>query len=206
MRTIETTVFKFNELSDTAKQKAIDRMRETDFYQSSEYFSTVKKALDEMFGLELTSWDIDWDNINRSDWKINFDRMEDYRLELTGQRLRTYLVNNLWCIFFERKHWGKYAKNESTGKWRYPYYSKIQRVKSCCPFTGFMGDECFLDVFRDFLDKPNEDYTLQELIETGVHNVFRAACDEWEAIQSDDYTIESIEANEYEFTEDGEMI
>jgi hypothetical protein len=205
MRTIETTVYQFSELSDTSKQKAIDRMRETDFHQSSEYFSTVKKALDEMFGLKLTNWNIYWDNINRSNWKINFDRMEDYHLEMTGIRLHKWLTNNLWHVFFERKHWGKYAKNEKTGKWRYPYYSKIQRVESSCPFTGCGTDEDFLDCFRDFIKKPTND-TLQELIENAVWNTFNAAYKEWEAIQSDDYTIESIEANEYEFTEDGEMI
>lgn len=206
MRTIitETIAYKFDELSEAAKQRAIDNCRETEFFAVDEYFATIKKGL-ELFGLKLTNWQIDFDSVNRSSWSINFDRLEESNLEMKGQRLRTWLINNLWSAFFERKHWGPYAKNEKTDKWRYAYYSKIQYIQSSCPFTGCGTDEDFLDIFRDFLKKPTG-LNLQDLIEQAVHNTFKAACDEWEAIQTDEYTLETIEANDYEFDEHGNLI
>lgn len=208
MRTITTTtnVFTFDELSEDAKEKAIENCRETEFLQSGEYFETLNKALD-VFGLKLTNWSIDWDCLGRSSWKTNIGRLDDTICEdMTGNRLRTWLLNNHGDIFRERKHYGKYFFPENSKKGRYPRYSKIHWQETCCPFTGFMGDECFLDVFRNFIKSPDKNTNLTDLIESAVHAVFQAGANEWEAIQSDAYTIEQIKEQGLEFTEYGKNI
>lgn len=205
MQTVTIKIYKFAELSEEAKEKAIERMRETEFYHSSGYFDTVKKGLD-AFNCSLSNYSIDFDNINSSDWTIKFG-YDDEVLGLSGLRLRKWLINNI-CqpymkVTHERKPYGKYFK-DTNGKWRYPRRSKIFVTETTCPFTGVCMDENFLDPIRKFLKQPDNSTTLEELIKECVWETFNAACNEWEYMQSEEYTIENIENNNYDFTEDGE--
>ena len=182
-RTIRTKVYKFEELSEQAKEKAIEwyRNSDNDFCWSDEILETVKTAL-KHFDCKLSDWSIDWDNINRSSWSIKFEfNYEDEVKELNGARLFKYIQNNYL------KYYDKYKKEYRT-----------DLLSGNCPFTGVCYDESFLDPIRKFMKKPDST-TFEELIEDATRSAFSDGCDEWEAQQTDEYITEQITANEYEF-------
>lgn len=205
MRTEEIKIYQFSELSDEAKQKAIEWMRDSNMefghWFIDEAFKTIEKGV-EAFDFRLSKYSIDWENANMSSTTITTGLDDAIAEEISGVRLYKYLVNNFSGIFWERKHWGEYTKNENTGKWRYKYYSKIQNIEHSCPFTGVCYDDDFLEPFREFLKKPNG-LTLKELVEEGIEKVLRSVESEIEYRNTDEALIEDIEANEYEFTEKG---
>ncbi len=204
MRTETVTIYKFSELSEKGKKTAIENHREnyTEFFWVDEWMQSVKKGL-EAFGAKLKNWDIDCQNINCSSWQI--ENHNDNTEQMTGRRLRTWLLNNYSHNFSEAKHYGEFLpKEKRKGNKYYPYYSKIQKVKTECPFTGYCGDEYFLDVFREFIKKP-DGRTLDELLEDATEKAFRGMERDCEWQLSDEYISEELEANNYEFTEDGEQ-
>ena len=188
MRTVETKVYLFKELSDTAKQKAIEWYRNgQEFHWSSECIQALEKAL-EHFNVTLKDYSIDWDNINGCYTSIEFqqdDAFGDGIENLCGVRLWKYL-----------------QKNHST------YFCKYNKkykptLDGNCPFTGWCWDESFLDPIREFIKKPTK-ISFGELIEDCIHSLLKEGCNDWEYQQSDEVVSETIEANGYEFTEDGD--
>ncbi len=88
MRTIEKTVYKFSELSDSAKQKALNNYcYSTEFYWSDDYLRTIRYALN-YFDIELKNYSIDWGNTS---WNVRIS--EHNNSELSGVRLYKYLNN-----------------------------------------------------------------------------------------------------------------
>ena len=65
MKTIEINVYSFNELSDDAKENAIEQYRENhyEFFWSDDYFDSAKKCLD-VFNAKLIDYSIDWSNFS----------------------------------------------------------------------------------------------------------------------------------------------
>lgn len=200
MKTITVNLYSFNELSEEAKQSAIESYRQTtlenDFSWADEYIGTLKKAIP-AFDYTLQDWSIDSLNANASTVKIKCDLSNEVE-ELEGNRLRTYLLNNYYNVLFERKHYGEYKGG------KYPYYSKIQKEITCCPFTGFCGDEDFLQPMRAFINKPDS-RTFTDLINDCIDNLLRALESDCESQLTDEYITETIEANDYTFEIDGTM-
>ncbi len=88
---------------------------------------------------------------------------------------------------------------ENSGK----YVSKCQIEIASCPLTGVCYDMDILQPVYDFLEKTNTSTTFEELmneIESAISKTFDNT-DEW--INSDEFIIDTIEANDYEFTKDG---
>jgi len=181
MKTVEVSVYQFSELSESAKEKAISDFRVFDEYSwSQEVLQSVEDGL-EHFGASLSDYSIDWNNINCSSWKISFPEQG----ELSGVRLWKYLQNN------HLTYWNKYQKKTD------------ELLSGNCPFTGVCFDEDFLDNIRKFIKRPDSS-TFEDLLEESVWNCFNAGCKDYEYQQSDEAITEMIEANDYEFTEDGE--
>lgn len=197
MRTIRTKIYKFSELSKSAKQTAIQWWKdgETFDYLYEEAFDSLKKFC-EVFNIDMDSYD--FNEPYRS--KYSFDS-EDTILELAALRLRTYLINNYYSTLFERKPYGKYEKREN-GKWRYDRYSKCQYQETSCPFTGVCYDEDLLYPIRQFILKPTK-YDFKDLLEDCMSSLCKSIEGEIKARMEDEAVIETIEANEYEFTKDG---
>lgn len=183
MRKAILNIYQFKELGEDAKQKALNNMREgNEFSWSDDYIESIKRAV-KHFDFNLIDYSIDWDNINRSSYEIRSTHKLDDIENLSGPRLYKYLQNNLII--------NKKGKNNPL-------------LIGECPFTGFCSDENFLDEIREFVKKPTN-ITFKELIENCVYNTINAGCKDWEHMQSDEAIIENIDANGYEFTEDGEM-
>ena len=186
MRTETISIYKFSELSDEAKKRVIYEQREflqrEDFW-GSERLQSYRKA-EEIY-----------DELHRIDGIIS------------GARLVAWIQNNL-SHYWERKNWiSKHTDVEiANSDWKYKYdctKKKISRVFSTnnlenCPLTGVCYDYDFLKPIIDFMRKPSAKIDNTDLQIPDYETIA-----ERDMEFDDDYVIESIEANEYEFNEDG---
>ncbi|MEO7047752.1 MAG: hypothetical protein ABI091_20810 [Ferruginibacter sp.] len=215
MRTIRTKVYKFNELSENAKDNAIERWRNSDneMFWSNENRDSMK-AFADMLPITVK----DWSYGGRGEGVyFTFDERDEIE-ELTGQRLATYLWNNYKNEIYSKKYLGDLnvkhcvyhnrikTKDYKNGNFGNAYYSAISIEKYNCPFTGYCMDNEILAPMYEFMDKPNNRTNFKELIEECFDAWIKACNNDIDYQNSDEYIIEQIEANEYEFTQDGKMI
>lgn len=208
MRTIRTKVYKFDELSKAAQQKAIDTWRndgvETQYYWD-EAHESIKK-FHEIFGTEE----------GRNSWlEVRTGHIEDAILELKGLRLHKYLINNFWEYIYKGKYYSLWSKKDISYKYYkngYPVlktrYSKVLFNNSCV-LTGVCHDQDLLDPIYNFIEKFMEqstETTFEDLIKECFYSLEKSLNAEDEYRNSDEAIREDIEATEYEFTSDGRRI
>lgn len=210
MRQIITNAYQYSELSDNAKQKAVESYRGKG-YDESHYFEEVTdsvKKLAEVFNLKF----------GREYTDIRTGHIDDDILNLTGIRLYKYLVNNYYSDLFKPKYIKaidgiktgrqfifkvhKSHKGESYTQ----VYSKNFVSPDNCPLTGVCYDNDILKPVYDFLKKPDNSTTFEDLIRDIESAISKTYSDTEEWINSDEFIIDAIEANEMEFTESGKII
>lgn len=212
MRTVTQTIYTFSELSETAKQYAIEQHRNKG-YDNSHYFDEITnsvKAAADIFGLKF----------GREYTDLRFSHIDDNLLELSGVRLYKWIINNHYSDLFKRKYYGSFGDNKPfihpcVKVNRYDtkkgarvsssnfYYSRIQFTDGGV-LTGVCYDDDILKPIYDFLKKPSSNTTLEDLfkeMESAIEQTYRE-CEEW--INSDEFIADELEANGYEFTEEGE--
>ena len=186
MRTIEISIYKFSELSDESKRKALDKFEPFVGFIYDDAHETVK-AFCEVFGVKE----------GRHNWlDFNTDYIDDNILELTGQRLRTYLINNFYSEIYKPKTYYKGVNKKRK--------SKIF-VNNDCVLTGVCYDHDMLEGIYNFIQKPCEHTDFKDLIGNAFHDLRKSVEDEASYRYSDEAKIEDIEANDYEFYEDGNI-
>lgn len=118
MKTIETTVYNFNELSDKAKEKAREWYRNTnqDYNWSDESLASLK-ALANHFGGELKDYSIEWHQNSPSDATFSMPEMEASEIESKLSALGSFNPETL-------------------------------QGHGDCKLTGFCADESAIDGFR----------------------------------------------------------
>jgi hypothetical protein len=215
MRTIRTKIYKFEELNKEAQEIAIENYRNNNLtfdFIYSDAESTVEAfcvAFDVKSGSR--SW-LDCDTSN----------IEDAVLELTGLRLRKYILNNFGDVLYKRK----YLKSGSNSKTLKPfhrmrkqteiksgsnkglfysaYYSNICKVAQNCNLTGMCYDDDMMQPIYDFLELRTFDSTdFQDLLNECFDAMRTTLEKEKDYMYTDEYISEEIEANGYEFTEEG---
>lgn len=188
MKTIN--IYTFDELTEDVKQSVIENYRNNnfEFFWSDEWVESLKKSL-KAFDITLKNYSIDFACSAHSN--VSF-QSEDIH-ELKGIRLRKYLLNNYEHIFYSFKPYGKYP---------YKRRSKIFKIENSCPFTGYCGDESFLQPFRQFLKKP-DNRTFSDLITEAIETVLQDIENDYDYQNSDEYIAEHLTCNNYEYTESG---
>ena len=164
------TAYKYHELSDEAKEKALQKFWDcTINYEWWEFiFEDAKQA-----GIKLTEFDIDRGNYCHGEW---IDRAEQYALYVT-------------------KNHGKKTETYKTAK-KYLMDKKVLIANS-------RGDDYINGV----------DYETEQLIESLNDDFLKSALEdyrimlqrEYEYMTSREAIIESIESNDYDFTENGDF-
>lgn len=214
-RTIRVKVYKFNELSNEAKQKAINEARrnvDTSFIYDDAH-ETVK-AFHNVFGTKEGG---------RSWLDANTGHIDDNIMNLKGLRLRTYVINNFWSELYKGKYYN-YKSNTPTqlihkrikskfytnsNSWGNYYYSGVTFEHSCV-LTGVCYDEDILQPVYDLIERYNEkkDYYSYMDFETLINDCFssleKSVEDEEDANYTDEAITESLENNDDEYTKDGE--
>lgn len=203
MKTETITYYTFDELSPEAQERAIQDRREANwqepFFWSDEALESIKKGFN-AFGCSIGRYSIQWDNSRQSN--VPFSMPENAE-ELTGLRLRTWIINNAYSALRERKPQGKYYFPEGSKKGRYPRRSRIIYTDTSCPFTGVCYDESFLDPIRKFIAQPDPRTTFEELMEDAINAVLKDVQSEIEYRYTDQGIREELGVNAYEYTENG---
>jgi hypothetical protein len=212
MKTIEVKLYKFEELSEEAKEKAIEKWRNsgTDFH-GDEYRDTLKK-FEESFPIKVKDWSIDpWGGSYINSYFTGDDDIK----ELSGIRLMKYLWNNYQAKqFFSRGQRYQVHSREKISHARIrseklkngyynSYYSAIT-LEAGCVLTGCGVDYDILNPIYKFLESP-DNRTFESLLEECLESWRKSWEKEMEYQNSDEYISEEIIANECDFTEDGEM-
>ncbi len=216
MKTLEINLYSFNELSAKGKKQAIEKFREGN-NEDRWFIDEANKTFEKFCDIFNINWsDFDYLEMYRSHYSFN---LEDQILELSGQRLATYLWNNYRSDIFKGKYYGSFVTEkkithpcikqsllnggENKGKYFTAYYSRITKTEDCV-LTGVCYDYSILKPIYEFLNKPtNEDF--RDLLEDCLHSIAKDVQNECEYQDSDEAIIETIEANSYTFESDGTL-
>lgn len=190
MRTEQIKIYQFAELSEKAKQTAINNYR----YQDNDDFW----GPDRLASYEAAE-------------KIYKD-LRHIQEEIKGARLVAWIQNNLSHFWTDTNRISKHADGKIKNSYfQYKYdnpvkvrLSKVFKTNNLdnCPLTGVCYDFDFLQPIIDFLRNPDKHTTNLDL---EIPSYEEIAEKDFEWMNTDEYISETIEANEYEFTEDGEI-
>lgn len=191
MRTIEKTLYKFEELSEAAKTFAIN-----------EY---VKTYIHYPFEAEIEESFVKAEKI--------YNSLENIEEEISGARLYTWLVNNVFNEWL-KPNFVFISENKKfiNDYFSYKYKSnKIKHRKSNifktntfdqCPLTGVCYDFDFLQPIFDFMQKPNSKTSNLDLAK--LLPSFESICQkDYEYRTTKEYITEEFINNETEFYENG---
>ena len=161
-------------------------------------FLNTKKKFEESFGIKIKN-NRYWSKESHSEKVMN----------LKGIRLMKYIYNNFFNTIFKGKYFSIWSKKEKTYKYYkegYPVlkyrHSKVIFTTDCA-LTGVCYDLDILEPIYNFLKKPSEDTTFEDLIQECIDNFDRAIDKQEEYNSSDEGILESLE--DKEFTEDGKI-
>ena len=190
MRIIQLRLYSIDELSDAARERALQKLRYTLDYPWAEDNRRTLEEFIRIFPVRVVAWFYDCCSCY-IDWR--FTDSDDIA-NLEGLRLYKYLWNNYEHAIFKDRF---YYRN---GRKR---YSKIFLSNSCV-LTGYWLDDVILGPIYSFLEKPT-DTTFYYLLNECLNAWVRACAKDVEDYYSDESLLEEALANEYEFLEDGTL-
>jgi hypothetical protein len=168
MRTVRTKVYQFSELSEQAKEKAIEQF--SDINVDFEWWDGIYMDA-ENIGLNITSFDLDRNRHAKGEFIVSGYDCAEKILDTHGKDCETYKTAHSFLQEYKTAESLFLADEENDG-----FY--------------FEHEEESGELEEEFLRSILEDYSIM------LQNDF-------EYQQSDEAIIETIEANHYEFTKDG---
>lgn len=211
MKTITTTVYEFSELTEQAKENAINtyRQQERGDYQFiyDDAYESVKQ-FHNIFGTKS----------GRNSWlEIDFSHIDEDILNLSGFRLQKYIWNNYKNDLFKGKYYSVssnkkvyhkrvISKDCKNGNIFNAYYSAITLTNSCV-LTGVCYDDDLLNNIYDFLNSRSPEHTdFKDLLEDSIENLRISIENEVDAMNENDYIIDYFESNDINFDEQGNIV
>lgn len=187
MRTKRVRLYQFSELSDKAKERALDEYRKDgpEYFWAEENRATLS-AFEDVFPVKVNDYRYD---DRGGDIQFTFTGEHP---EMTGVRLMRYLWNNYRTNLFK----GQYYHKGHTSR-----HSRII-LDNSCTLTGYCLDMDILQPVYNFLQKP-DDTTFEDLMQDCLNGWVRSCVRDIEYQNSDECITENIIANEYEFLKDG---
>jgi hypothetical protein len=195
MRIEERKIYKFQELSEDAKKRAIEKYRESndDIFWQSEIFDSFK-AIFEHSNIKIRDYSLGL--CSRS--IVKFD-IEDQIGDLSGVRALAWLENNL--LYKLRISRSEYLKKRKAYL-SYGSEYRIGKIKPC-PFTGVCYDETFLESLIEDLKSGS---TIKEAYSSLADTYEKILQSEYDHQNSEDYISEHLTVNDYEFLETGSCL
>jgi len=212
MKTIEINLYSIGELSEEAKERALQDWLGDGF----EYFwdEDNRKSLSEfekIFPVKVKDY-----SYGGQGYYISFEFLETNEIEnLSGIRLLKYLWNNYKTYLYKgayksvksgKKIYHKRVKSKvlSNGKIFNAYYSAI-KLDNCCPLTGYYMDDNLLLPIYDFMKRPCNSMTFYDLMDNCLDNWIKDANEDYEYSISMESFIDTCQANDWTFTGDGKI-
>jgi hypothetical protein len=210
MQTKRVKVYSFTELSEQAKQTAIQNHRQhldTSYIYEDAHGSV--KAFHNIFNTKE----------GRDNWlDIRTGHIDDNILQISGTRLLSYLWNNYGKDLYKGKYYNvksnyplKHRRVESTtyknGNTHNAYRSAVQLEHSCV-LTGICYDDSLLNPIYKFLDEftpADTTTTFEDLITDCFHNLKKDIETEEEYLNSDECITEELLEQDNEFLADGTL-
>lgn len=205
MRTETIEIFKFSELTEMAKEKAINWYRNDLDLDIQIYYDEAHATVDkfnQLFGVK---------NGSRSWLEFDLSGIDENLLDLTGLRLRTYVINNFFSRLYKGKYYSLWSNTEKAdnvyGKKLKSRHSKVI-FNNDCVLTGVDYDNCMLQPVYELIEwSEKSDYHSYQTFENLINDCYKALEQSIEEtisyLNSDTSIIENIEANDYEFYIDG---
>lgn len=171
---------------------------------ADEISESLKGLFKHTNGISLRDWEIG--AYSYSYIKVEFS--QDEAGELTGPRAMAWLENNLladlripFCKMFENVG----GWNPTPNRGVLSQYGKFYRPGMIhpCPFTGYCFDETLLESLQKDIQNGN---TLKESFENLADVTRKELETEMESQQSEEYFLDTADANEWLFTLDGKML
>ena len=197
MRTIERKIYRYDELSEQAKEVAIESMREriSDIRiesDSDDYRNTLE-MIKRIFRVNIYDWSVDEYN---SYFRFDFVGIDE-DMENEPRLLLRYLNTNvLPCIDNQKRYYSKTAR-----------VSRRSRI-SCNKSYEYCVTGCWCDYAVDnALNNINQSvknkFNAREFVNSILEGFFEQWRNDYEYSNSDECISEEIEANDYEFYENG---
>lgn len=190
---VDAEVFAFAELSEKAKQTAIQRRRQEndqDFWWFSEEAISSFKKMGEILGFELSSY-----SYSLCDYSYTQLKLKDSNLEgMDIRRTMAYIYNNWISPYLD--------KTKKDMNWmKKPTYGDFWG----CPFTGDYYDYTLLDAYGDFIHTHNKGAVFEDFMTILGEKMTKIIMDEAEYRNSDEGVGDDLEINEVLFLEDGSV-
>ena len=230
MEQVKVNVYSFDELSDEAKQHALEKWNEkNDTYNWEAEARDTIDAFEAEFNVDVTNCYFSPGNY---DFHLYTGRIDDDVLALKGNRARAWFWNKVGHLLLKPRldYWthlnGNLYKAVAVDSRKYKSKVFFERCyDGTCPWTGVCFDNdmldpigyfCFGTRWEDKLKKRVQDYdsrkiaiddrnTVESILDDCCHSFFRALKEDWADQQSMEHFEETCESNGYRFTEDGEM-
>ena len=195
MRTIETKIYTFNELSDEAKQKAIEKY----YYTNVEYHDWSEWIREDFIS---QTKDFEVDNVLFSGFHSQGDgAMFEY--SSISQELFNEAINSLNIPNYKKSAMIKGGYVNAKGNQLGHYFHE----KSCNHIFDFETNNCDHDNIGDlFYDNSIE---LESFVTNSYEDIakelYRSLEKSYEYLTSEESITETLVENEYEFTEEGNI-
>lgn len=205
MRTVTTKVFKFDELPAEVQDLAVDKIRSKvaeiliDF--DADDYRDALAALQENLSIRVRDWSVD-----SYSYYYNFTFTGDRWDDLADDA--RYLCRYLDDLYFSLRK-GKYYS--TTGSWidgKYHYKERRSRALIepwCGCLTGCWTDHAMADAMENRYEAVRAGKTIRDFVGDILENFFIQWRRDIESAYTDEAVRDHIEANDLEFTEDGEQ-
>lgn len=199
MRTIEKTVYKFEELPEEAKQKVLEDW--INFVNEADFLRDDSKSFEkfcEVFNVQWKNYGVD----TRTIYQQSFDYDHEI-LNFSGIRLIKYVWNNYKDSLYSGKYYSKWQGLKLISR------KSMILLDNCCPLTGYCMDNEILKPVYGVLDGKqvnNSNYTYQDMIADCVKAFEKYFSINYNFYCGAEYCAEDSELNNYEYYENGEMI
>lgn len=193
MKTIEINIYKFSELSESAKHNVCERERESWGSLESSFIANDRKdTLQAFCNVFSINYEIR-DNYNSAyiKWSLRDDDIDPE--EIKGKYLLRFLNAHYYSIRSRKNYFGhKYVDGKFTFLNR---ESRILWENDHCPLTGICYDCDILRPIYEWYAKPDWQITLYDLIEKCFDRFSKAWDRDDDYAYSDEGIAEMIEAN-----------
>ena len=197
MRTIEHKIYRYDELSEQTQQMAIESMKEkisnTRIESDAYDYRNTLDEIEHIFGVKVYDWSVDECNFY---FRFDFTNIDE-ETENEPRLLLRFLNNNvLPCIDNKKRYYSKTArvsrKSRILCKESYEY----------C-LTGCWCDSAVDNALNNINQSVKNKFNAREFVEGILEGFFEQWRNDYEYACSDECIAEEIEANDYEFYENG---
>ena len=201
MRTIETKVYRYDELSEQAKENARNSLRNRlsgnriDI-EADDYRNTLAE-IEKIFRIKVRDWSVN--GYSPTYFRFDFVNLDE-DIENEPKFLLRYLNRDVIpCIdcrktYYAKNHYENHKKRKSRIL-SYPEYS-------CC-ITGAWTDFAVDDALNNIKESIMQGKSAREFVSDMLDNFFKQWNEDCKYAYSDESIEEEIVSNEYEFLENG---